>query len=138
MSEIEKSDKQNSQETPKSSQSHFIATSFQGPFPPPDYLAEYEKRFPGSAERIIKWAENEQSHRMTVEKEYFFRPGKQASKGQFFGFVLAVLGMVFSSFLVWQGFDVKGTIFAGTIMLALAALFVTGRSSRPPKKKKSK
>ena len=31
---------------------------FSGPLPPPGMLGEYEKNFPGSADRIIKLAEN--------------------------------------------------------------------------------
>ncbi len=36
-----------------------ITTTFDGPIPPPEFLAEYEKVLPGSADRILKMAESE-------------------------------------------------------------------------------
>jgi len=38
-------------------------TSFSGPIPPPDMLERYEKALPGSADRIVAIAENEQKIR---------------------------------------------------------------------------
>ena len=48
-------------------QPHMIATQaetfFEGPLPPPDTLAQYEKILPGIADRIVKMAESEQQAR---------------------------------------------------------------------------
>lgn len=49
--------------------SRVTTTSFSGPLPHPDLLAGYEISVPGAADRIIKMAEEEQSHRHLIEKE---------------------------------------------------------------------
>ena len=42
--------------------------TFQGPIPPPSVLEAYEKILPGAAERILKMAENQSTHRQEIEK----------------------------------------------------------------------
>lgn len=39
-----------------------------GPIPSPDVLAKYEQMLPGTAERIIRMAETQQSHNHTLER----------------------------------------------------------------------
>lgn len=41
---------------------------FQGPFPPPQVLAQYEEIQPGLVDRIFKYAEEEQSHRHELQR----------------------------------------------------------------------
>ena len=43
-------------------------TSFQGPIPHPEILAEYEEILPGAADRILQMAEKESAHRHNLEK----------------------------------------------------------------------
>lgn len=45
------------------------AASFKGPLPPPALFEHYEKALPGSADRILKLAENEQTYRHDWEKK---------------------------------------------------------------------
>ena len=46
-----------------------IGQIHQGPLPSPDQLAKYEEYIPGSAERIIKMAENAHNHAYEIDKE---------------------------------------------------------------------
>ena len=63
----------NKQESDSNLQSHNIPPSnvrfqtlstFTGPLPPPDILAQYESILPGSAERLLARIEQEQNHRL--------------------------------------------------------------------------
>lgn len=45
-----------------------IKTSFSGPLPPPDMLKKYEEVLPGSADRIVSLAENEQKIQGRITK----------------------------------------------------------------------
>lgn len=42
--------------------------SYAGPIPPPAMLARYNEVLPGAAERILKMAEEQSSHRQYLEK----------------------------------------------------------------------
>lgn len=42
---------------------------FSGPIPPPQTMAGYETALPGSADRILKMAEEQSAHRQEMEKE---------------------------------------------------------------------
>jgi uncharacterized membrane protein len=44
---------------------------YHGPLPSPEILHEYNKLFPGLAERIITMAESEIQHRQLLEKQYY-------------------------------------------------------------------
>lgn len=46
-----------------------ISHSFSGPLPPPEVLCRFEEVVHGSAERIIKMAEEQTSHRKELEKK---------------------------------------------------------------------
>lgn len=59
-----------------------LATSYQGPLPPPDLLAGYERACPGSADRIVKMAEEEAQHRRSIESA-IVRAQENESKGEF-------------------------------------------------------
>lgn len=42
---------------------------YSGPIPPPEALARYEEIQPGAADRIIKMAEKQQEHRMSLRQK---------------------------------------------------------------------
>ena len=42
-------------------------TSFSGPLPPPEILAQYEQILPGAADRLFMMAERQAAHRMELE-----------------------------------------------------------------------
>lgn len=44
-----------------------IEQKFSGPIPPPNIIAGYEKVIPGAADRIIRMAEQQSSHRQEME-----------------------------------------------------------------------
>ena len=47
---------------------HTETHSYQGPIPRPQDFAEYERVLPGAADRILKMAENQATHRQGMER----------------------------------------------------------------------
>jgi uncharacterized membrane protein len=66
------------------------ASSFSGPLPPPESLAEYERISPGFADRIVAMAEKEQVHRHGNEHELWNLQRRLLSRGQVFAFILSL------------------------------------------------
>ena len=46
-----------------------VSQEFAGPIPPPSMMKQYEGTLPGSADRILKMAENQSEHRQWMEKK---------------------------------------------------------------------
>lgn len=67
--------------------------SHSGPLPAPDTLSEYNELIPNGAERIMKMAENQQSHRHELEKKIIPNQVQQSKMGQWFGFILGLVGL---------------------------------------------
>lgn len=64
---------------------------YSGPIPPPEALARYEEIQPGAADRIIKMAEKQQEHRMSLETKAIGGQIDQSKRGQIFGFIAILL-----------------------------------------------
>jgi uncharacterized membrane protein len=52
---------------------------------------------------------------------------KQGDRGQLYGFVIAILGLLLSGFLIYTGHDTAGTILGSTDLIALVSVFVYGK-----------
>lgn len=103
-----------------SSQHYVSSTSvFQGPLPPPEILAGYERALPGAADRIVTMAEKNQAHRHALEAKVI--PAGIASEriAQVLAFVLYLATIGSGTYLVGTGRDVAGI----TEMLASTAVF---------------
>lgn len=83
--------------------------SFKGPLPPPEMLAKYEDVLPGGAERIFKMAETEQNHRVSWER----RALRAVTRGQWFGFIIAIVAIFISAALAVEGYTTMAIILAG-------------------------
>ena len=51
-----------------------VSEKFAGPIPPPPVMKQYEEILPGSADRILKMAENQSEHRQWMEKKDYLFP----------------------------------------------------------------
>jgi uncharacterized membrane protein len=80
------------------------ASRFSGPVPPPAVLGQYEEILPGSAERILSMAENEQSHR------HYYDNGLLGlfTRGQWFAFILGLAAIGAGTYLLSIGQDLGG------------------------------
>jgi uncharacterized membrane protein len=114
--------------------SHRVAR-FAGPLPPPGVLKEYDSVQPGFAERIVAMAEREQSHRHGLEKRGLSGAINAERFGQVFAFLLSLLLIGGSIYLIATGNATSGTLLGGSTIIGLAYVFITGR--KPQSKKGS-
>lgn len=102
-------------------------TTWSGPIPPPEILAEFEKIVPGSAKLIIETAHDQTKHRMGLENHAVTEGFKKAKRGQAFGFILGVSGLIASVVLGLYNHDALAGTVAGISMGTLAIVLVIGR-----------
>jgi len=97
--------------------------TFIGPLPCAEEMALYEKTHSGSAERIIAMAENQQTHRIEMEKMDFPIRNCQFKMGQWFIFIIGICGLGITALLALMGHDwvagIIGTVTIGTILTCL-------------------
>lgn len=121
-----------------------IEMRWEGPLPPPAALAAFEQIHPGMAERIVTMVEKEQAHRQSGQRAALRAEIASTLGGLISGFVLAVLLIVVSGFLILKGHDWAGsTLGSGTIVSLVAVFVARGRSNpggepEPEKKPKHK
>ena len=105
-------------------------THFAGPIPPPTILAEYDRIFPGAAERIVKMAENQSAHRIELEKAVIHSNNRKSQLGQVFAFVIAIAAIIAGSIVAMIGKDIESYVLGGVIsggtIVSVVGLFLRG------------
>ena len=132
--------------------------AFSGPLPSPQMLAEYNTVVPDGAERLLRIFEQQVTHRMELDnkeielenkgmelanqdleltnkeitiQEYSTKQEfRQSGRGQFFGFVIALVGIGSSIYLTFHGHDTIAGIFGTTTIVGLVAVFVIGKKRK--------
>lgn len=99
-----------------------------GPLPAPEDLAAYGQISPDLVNRIVKASEDERAHRHRMDAQQ----SRRASMGLAAGFVVAVLFLVVSAWLINNGHDVAGAVLGSFDLVALTAVFVLGRRNGSP------
>jgi len=94
-----------------------------GPLPPPEMLAAYERALPTSAERILKMAEQEQSHRHHLERTDFETRASISRVGQILAFALGISGTVGGILLAFFGKSLTGFGMFFTSLATLAGIY---------------
>ncbi len=100
---------------------------FQGPVPPPELLAAYEKVQTGFAERIVRMAESEQAHRHAIERAVVDGSFSEARRGQRYGLSIGVIAIIAGAVTAAMGGEVPGAIIGGGGVIGLVSVFVLGR-----------
>lgn len=122
--------------TPKSASilAASASTTFAGPIPPPEFLAEYDKICPGLGDRLVKMAEDEAAHRRSIETKLTdaqvedLRAGRrEARRGQICALitVLAVVGG--SVYIAAQGHEIAAGLLGIGGLGGVVATFIYGR-----------
>jgi uncharacterized membrane protein len=91
--------------------------------PSPDDFKEYEKACPGMGRELVAMAKAEQQHLQDMERRDYVL----SSRGQLFGFLIALAFLAAATFLIYTHHDTAGTIIGSTDLVALVAVFVVGR-----------
>ena len=102
--------------------------SHSGPLPDADTLIKYDSVIPNGADRIMKMAENQQTHRMSLENKVVTSQSKQSKLGQIFGLIIGLVGIGCGTFLAATGEPTVGGIIAGGTVVSLVSVFVIGKS----------
>lgn len=106
------------------------AKSHSGPLPDPETLIEYNAVITNGADRIMKMAENQQNHRISIESKVINSQATQSLVGQIFGLILGLVGLGCGTFLAFNGFETVGAIIAGGTVVSLVSVFVIGKKSQ--------
>lgn len=104
-----------------------ITQSFQGPLPPPGFLAKYNEAFSGCAERIVAMTEQQLTHRHALESRAIDGKLNAERRGQTLGFILALTAIVGGGGLIALGKDASGLTAILGALAGLVAVFVYGR-----------
>ncbi len=113
--------------------------SFSGPIPPPQALKGYEEVLPGSADRILKMAEQQQEHRMKMENKAISKQLSLNSRGQIFGFIIFFVCIGVAILFAYLDMKYFAGIFLTVTMATIISIFVLGKKdSAKDLKEKSK
>ena len=104
-------------------------TTYSGPIPPAEELANYEKVVEGSASMLINQVVGQTSHRQEVEKLIIQKSFSQEKRGQIFAFLIGLIAMGIGTYLTMNGHDVVGGTVFGTTVVALTTVFIVGRKT---------
>ena len=111
----------------------FEAELFEGPLPPPQTLAEYERLCPGTASRILAMAEGQSQHRQELEKQVVVSNCRSQDRGPILGFILAAGVIVIGGYLILQGKELTGLSALVAALAAIVVPFVYGKRAQKEK-----
>lgn len=109
---------------------HTIVEYQEGPLPSPEQLAKYEAIIPGSANRIITMAEEQSSHRQSLEAIAVPATFKAQRLGQHYGLIATLAAITGSVILGVNGQEAASAALGGGTVVAVASVFVYGRRSQ--------
>lgn len=98
--------------------------SHSGPLPAPETLREYDDLIPGTAERIIEAFTKQVDHRIDVEKKAVSHGMWIEKAGQIFAFILALVTLGGSFWLITSGFSGAGIAGIITAVAGLIGIFI--------------
>jgi uncharacterized membrane protein len=106
------------------------SAAFAGPLPPPEVLKGYEEVLPGSADRILKMAEGQSSHRQALETVAVNGGHRRSWWGLWLGFASTLVVMGLGAGMVFAGHDAAGASVMGIDVVGLASVFVYAQQSQ--------
>ena len=107
-----------------------ISQSFSGPLPHPDVLRKFNEIVPGSAERIMKMAEEQSAHRKELEKKVIDSDIARSKWGQILGFIIAITGLGISTIIAIYGSAIAGGVIGVGTLASLVGVFMYGSKTR--------
>ena len=105
-----------------------MESSFSGPLPPPSILLHYDNIIPNGAERIIKMTEEQSKHRLQIEDHAVKEQLDQSKRGQNYGFIIGLAGLLAAVVLSVTGHDAVAGIIGGSTLLGMVTVFVVGKT----------
>ena len=102
-------------------------SSFVGPMPPPELIAQYEAILPGAAEFFFETLERQSLHRRSLEARVVEANITHEKVGMWLAFVLAMAMVFCGAFLIFEDKDSQGLAMIGGTLAALCGVFVYSR-----------
>lgn len=100
-----------------------------GPIPDASTLEAYEKTCPGSADRIIKMAEQQAQHRQNIEMKVIKSKSGDSRTGIWFAFIIAMTGLIAGSLLIAYDKSLEGLLVILGDIVTMVGVFVYGTRS---------
>ena len=104
-----------------------IQVTYQAPLPPPAMVEHFERIMPGAADRLFRMAEEQAEHRHGLENRKLDSDISNEKKGQYFAFVIALVAIIGSFALIWNGISTVGVTLFITTFAGLVSVFIVGR-----------
>ncbi|MCK6602348.1 MAG: DUF2335 domain-containing protein [Bacteroidetes bacterium] len=98
-----------------------------GPLPNPDDLVRYNEIIPNGADRIMKMAETQLSHRIKQENKVISSQVGQSYLGQIFAFVIGTTTILSGAYCILSGYEFAGSFLGTAGLLGLVTAFIQGR-----------
>ena len=107
-----------------------VKKHYSGPLPDGESIKIYNEVIPNGGDRLMSTVEKQLSHRVEIEKTGVKRTFNQSSTGQWMGFLIAITFGVIAWDLAKSGFTVAASILGTVDLVALVAIFITGKLSK--------
>lgn len=110
---------------------------YQGLIPSPEMMEQYQRIDPELPGRLVKWVEDESSHRRTMERRIVNHAFITNITGSIFGLMAIAMIAALAFYFMINGNPKEGAAIAGTVIVALAIIFVLRKrpSERQPTNK---
>jgi uncharacterized membrane protein len=105
--------------------------AYRGPLPPAQELERYEQVAPGSADRIIRMAEEQQGHRHKIEDRTVWFMSVQSFLAPVFAFLTIIFGMALGGYLLIHGITGWGVAAMFGPLATVASVFVYQKAREP-------
>lgn len=109
-----------------SQQVQVAAQSVRGPLPAAAELNAYNRAAPNAADRIIKMAEQQASHRQRLERAQVVATIRDQYLGLLLGFLVCIAGIVAGAYVVVNGAPLAGSALSFGALASLVGTFVYG------------
>lgn len=103
---------------------------YSGPIPPPAMLDQYNRIVPGAAERIIKMAEQQHSHRITLESKVIASDIRNSILGVICAFVITLAVLLLAGYSIHKNQTWAAGFFSVLGIGGLVSTFIYGTQSR--------
>ncbi|KRM54865.1 hypothetical protein FC18_GL001907 [Lacticaseibacillus sharpeae JCM 1186 = DSM 20505] len=109
-----------------SQQVQVAAQSVRGPLPAAAELNAYNRAAPNAADRIIKMAEQQASHRQRLERAQVVATIRDQYLGLVLGFLVCIAGIVAGAYVAVNGAPLTGSALSFGALASLVGTFVYG------------